>query len=151
MSGENPLPEKEAGKVLLEKFERDEVKQVELPSQQKEKKKQKSSKKTVLTKLRRIAILRNQEMVIVEDHDTGIGYIAPFDTKFVRGWVELNVKELELAYDWTDEIENMLPSREEMVAHIRRSIWKSGGSEKGRGSKGHRLNNAWPYHLREEE
>ncbi len=106
-------------------------------------------KKTGLTTVRRVTTIPGLAM-IVEDESTGIGYLAPLDTKLKRGVAVLAIAELEQAYDWTDEIETMLPDRGAMILNIRRSIWKSGGYRIGKGHKGRRMNQAWPYHLREE-
>ena len=122
-----------------------------LPSVGKKKSKsQKFPKKTTFTTVRRITTISTKAgtIFIVEDED-GVGYIAPGNTKFVRGQTEIIVADLEKAYDWDDEIEDMLPDREVMIRNIRRSIWISGGYAKKEGRKSRRLDQAWPYAIKE--
>lgn len=113
------------------------------------KKKTKKALKKVMTKVRRISTIAGEELVVVVDEKTGIGYLAPLDTQFVRGETSLDLSELEQAYSWDQEIEAMLPDREIMIRNIRHSIWQSGGYKPGRGSVGRRMNQAWPYRLDE--
>jgi len=107
---------------------------------------QKFPKKTAFTLVRRVTTISTKAgtIFVVEDED-GVGYIAPGDVKFVRGQTELDVSGLDKAYDWEDEIEAMLPSREVMMQNIRRSFWISGGYAKGEGRKSRRMDQAWPY------
>ena len=107
---------------------------------------QKLPKKAIFTTVRRVTTINTKAgtIFVVEDED-GIGYIAPGDVKFVRGQTELDVSGLDKAYDWADEIEAMLPSREVMMQNIRRSFWISGGYAKGQGRKSRRMDQAWPY------
>ena len=109
-------------------------------------KSQKLPKKTTFTTVRRVTTIKTKAgtIFIVEDED-GVGYIAPGDVKFVRGQTELDVSGLKEAYDWEDEIESMLPSREVLIQNIRRSFWTSGGYAKGQGRKSRRMDQAWPY------
>lgn len=116
------------------------------PVAKKKSKSQKFPKKTAFTTVRRITTINTKAgtIFVVEDED-GVGYIAPGDVKFIRGQTELDVFGLEKAYDWEDEIEAMLPSREVMIQNIRRSFWISGGYAKGQGRKSRRMDQAWPY------
>lgn len=86
--------------------------------------------------------------VIVED-DEGNGYLMPIDTIFVRGVVKADVSSLTPAYDWAEEIEEMLPVREDLIKQIRRSLWSSGGYAKKKGRVSRRLDLAWPYRIKE--
>lgn len=121
------------------------------PVEKKSRKAQKAAKKTIFTAVRRVTTIGTKAgtIFIVEDED-GIGYIAPGDTKFVRGQADLDVSVLEKAYDWTNEIEAMLPDREVLVHNIRRSIWISGGYGRKQGRKSRRMDHAWPYRLPED-
>lgn len=139
-------------KVVIEEIPEREIredKKVDLPSQTAARDKAKPTNKKSLTKVRRVATLRTDGMVIVED-DNGVGYIAPGTTQFVRGEADLDLTTLETAYDWQEEIEAMLPTKELMIQNIRRSIWASGGYKKGKGRKPRRLDQAWPYALKED-
>lgn len=115
------------------------------------KSKQKKAKTPVemgLETVTRIATLQQVGKVIVATTN-GKGYLAPISTEFVRGQAQMKVSTLDEAYSWEDEIEEMLPDREELKRNIRNSIWISGGFEKGEGRQNRRLDQAWPYRLPE--
>ena len=105
--------------------------------------------KSSLVELVRVANLRHDKVCIVEDAD-GNGYIVPLDTKFVTGKMKGDPNKMEKAYSWDEEIEAMLPDRETLIKNIRRSLWISGGFEKGAGRVPRRLDQAWPYRIVEE-
>ena len=115
-------------------------------------KKAKASAKKSFRKVRRVTTTQDPgkaiRYVVVED-DEGNGYLMPVDTVFVRGLTKTDVSSLTPAYDWTEEIEDMLPDREKMIQQIRRSLWISGGYAKKKGRVSRRLDHAWPYRIEE--
>ena len=115
-------------------------------------KKVQPSVKKSFREVRRVSITQDPgkaaSQVIVED-DEGNGYLMPADTVFVRGLTKVDTSSLTPVYAWTEEIEDMLPSHEDIVHNIRRSIWMSGGYAKKKGRLPRRLDQAWPYSIKE--
>lgn len=106
-----------------------------------------------LVKVRRICTVREgsdaASLVIVED-EFGNGFLMPIDTAFVKGVTSVDTSKLEAAYDWDEEIGEMLPDDwDSLIAQIRRSIWMSGGYRPGKGRVSRRLDHAWPYMIKE--
>jgi hypothetical protein len=64
----------------------------------------------------------------------GTGYLIPsglVDEQEGNDFsIDLADKDIKLLYNWTKEIEAMLPSKAEMVANIRKALWTNGAHQK---------------------
>jgi hypothetical protein len=82
-------------------------------------------------------------------------YLVPIET-FERSHAvkvqTVSLDILEEVYDFAEEIEHMLPSREEMVQNVRRALWEAGYTTKERLAAKQPnmgvLNRAFPYTFR---
>lgn len=90
----------------------------------------------------------------------GTGYWVPEDRIPGEGQdksfsIDLADKEIKLLYNWTKEIEAMLPSKTEMIANVRKALWLNGALDKESlklsAVQRNLMRGAFPYRLETEE
>lgn len=76
--------------------------------------------------------LRDQYLIGVSGD--GTGYLIPAaqinEQEGNDFSIDLADKDIKLLYNWTKEIEAMLPSKAEMVANVRKALWLNGAQQK---------------------
>lgn len=121
----------------------------------------KSSKKDSSTNKAQVRIVEGYERdgcVICLAGD-GTGYLVP--VHYVRELadpvltIDLADKQIKVLYNWTKEIEAMLPSKTEMVATIRKALWLNGAHNRESLKLGavqrNLMRGAFPYIIKIEE
>jgi hypothetical protein len=93
-----------------------------------------TGKKSRGKEVTRIARLRDGTNVVRDQNGRYYTISVDTDITFVRNTASVSAKDMEKCFDWTELIDKMLPSREEMIDNIQASILKAGGTQPGAGN-----------------